>query len=239
VTDRRSPALYTITSQPGSLQSALLKARQFGWYLVRGDLISIAKEVTDTVGSLHIVRPRKTDDTVQLLRPQSHHQAAARSLSARHGRGAFPFHTDGAHLEMPPDFVLLAAKRVGQQTVPTHLLRFPSPSSSPETSEDMRLGVFRIDTGITRFYATGRYADGASENCVRFDPGCMNPVDPRSRRLIRTVTSTAPDHTHAWSDQGEILIIDNHHVLHSRGDANQAPDRAIYRLLLLWDVRTR
>lgn len=226
-----------ITPQTGSLQVALLQAKQFGWQLARGDLVAIAQEIAESPGPFHIVRPRRGDDDVQVLRPQGSQHAAPRSLSTLYGDGPFPFHTDGAHLEAPPDFVLLGSKHVGEQDVPTHLLRFPGPNPCQEVAEDMRLGVFRLDTGVTTFYTTARYADSASDNCVRFDPGCMNPVDPRSRRLARTVMSSAPDHTHSWSDPGEILIIDNHHVLHSRGDATLSPDREIHRLLLLWDVR--
>jgi hypothetical protein len=222
--------------QTGSLQVALLKARQFGWHRVRGDLIEIADGINENPGAMRIVRTRKSDHDVQVLRPQDHHQAPPRSLSAQHGRGTFPFHTDGAHLERPPHFVLLALKNSGGQDVPTHLLRFPPPSASPEFAEDMRLGIFRVDTGVTSFYTTSRYADGTSENCVRFDPGCLHPIDPRSWRLANTVTSTAPDHSHSWSDTREILIIDNHHVLHSRGDATQAPSRELHRLLLGWDA---
>ncbi len=223
-----------------SLFVALSKAKQSGWHVMRGDLRSLARwlrqavERTDSpLPYAHIVRTRQTDNDVQVLRPINTEQAAARSLSAQFGRGTFPFHTDGAHLEVPPDFVLLAVERPGACDVPTHLLRFPVPHPSPLLSEDLRLGVFRVDSGVSGgFYNVCQFSDGSSMNCVRFDPGCMRPVDPRSRRLADAISSSTPDYSHSWRNPGEILIIDNHHVLHSRGDASKAPDRALCRLLL-------
>lgn len=218
----------------GSLQLALSQARQFGWQLVRGDLVAIAREIAECAGPIRVIRTRKTDDDVRLLRPQSSEVAPPRSLSAQHGCGPFPFHTDGAHLERPPNFLLMASKGVGDQRVPTHVLRFPTTALSPQLSEDIRLGVFRVDAGANSFYTTSRYDDGVNGNCIRFDPGCMRPVDPRARRLVQTISATSPDHSHSLTDPNEILIIDNLRVLHSRGDASHAPGREIYRLLLSW-----
>ena len=108
---------------------------------------------------------------MQVLRPLTAEEAAIRSLSAHYGRGPFPFHTDGAHLDVPPDFVLLAAKHVGEHNVLTHLLRLPVPHPSLETTEDMRLGIFRVDAGASGFYTVCQFADTISEDCVRLDPG--------------------------------------------------------------------
>jgi alpha-ketoglutarate-dependent taurine dioxygenase len=60
----------------------------------------------------------------------------------------------------------------------------------------------------------------------------MSPIDPRSRRLAHAISASNPDYSHSWREPGEIIIIDNHHILHSRDDAGDAPDREIYRLLL-------
>ncbi|MBN9636572.1 Fe(II)-2OG oxygenase family protein [Metapseudomonas otitidis] len=220
-----------------SVHVALSKARRAGWHVVRGDLMELAdglRQATECGREPYarIVRARSSDDDVQVLRPRTEQQAPARSLSGQFGSGAFPFHTDGAHLDMPPDFVLLAAKSTGARDVPTHLLRFPVPHPSLEINEDMRLGVFRVDAGTNGFYRVGQFADGLSQDCVRFDPGCMSPVDPRSRRLAHAISSSSPDYSHIWRDPREILIVDNHHVLHARDDASAAQDRELHRLLL-------
>ncbi|WP_157928636.1 TauD/TfdA family dioxygenase [Mycobacteroides abscessus] len=222
-----------------SVYIALSKARLAGWHIVRGDLIDLAAGLRQAAERsdepqpyARIVRARSSDDDVQTLRPLSAQQAAARSLSAQFGCGPFPFHTDGAHLDMPPDFVLLSAENAGSCDVPTHLMRFPVPDMPLEITEDMRLGVFRVDTGTSGFYQVCQFADGLSQDCVRFDPGCMSPIDPRSRRLAHEISSGKPDYSHTWREPGEILIIDNHHVLHSRGDARTAGDRVLHRLLL-------
>lgn len=224
---------------PVSIQVALWKARQAGWTVVQGNLIEVAQELRNAAdqsgGSkpvAQIVRPRKSDDDVQVLRPMTAEEARSRSLSAKYGNSRFPFHTDGAHLESPPDFLLLAAKNVGREAVQTHVVRFPVPHPAVQTAEDLRLGVFRVDAGTTGFYTVSQFADKLSESCIRFDPGCMNPIDPRSRRLTHSITSSEPDYSHSWTRTDEILIIDNHHVLHSRDDAAHAPDREILRLVL-------
>jgi hypothetical protein len=175
----------------GSVHIALWKARQAGWHVVQGDLIELAEEMKKVATrpngpkpSARIVRPRSSDDDVQVLRPMSAQEAAIPSLSAQYGCGRFPFHTDGAHHDVPPDFVLLAAKNVGQQNVATNLLRLPVPHPSLETAEDTRLGVFRVDAGTSSFYTVCQFADRISKDCIRFDPGCMSPIDPRYGGLL-------------------------------------------------------
>jgi len=146
------------------------------------------------------------------LRPLSKEEAHPRSLSAQYGYEPFPFHTDGAHLQSPPDFMLLAAKQDDAGESPTHLKRLWEPPP-PANDDDMRRGVFRVGAGRRSFYITCQSADGR----VRFDPGCMAPIDPRSRRLAAAISTGEPDYSHRWTRSGEILIVDNTRVMHARG----------------------
>lgn len=231
-------AMESITPyQPTTLRGALTKARNFGWHLVAGDLCELADALSDEAGNrqasapsmapfVSVVRSRSSDDDVKVLRAMSKEKAHPRSLSAQYGYEPFPFHTDGAHLQTPPDFMLLAAKQDDAGESPTHLKRLWVPPP-PADDDDMRRGVFRVDAGRRTFYATCQSADGRT----RFDPGCMAPIDPRSRRLADAILAGEPDFSHGWTRSGEILIVDNTRVMHARGRVGDSR-RALYRVLL-------
>src|ERR1700752_3367637 len=132
-------AMDSITPyQPTTLRWALAKARDFGWHVVAGNRCELAEALGDEAGnpqvsapSIRVVRSRGSDDDVKVLRPMSKEEAHPRSLTAQYGHEPFPFHTDGAHLQTPPDFMLLAAKQDDAGETPTHLKRLcepPSPS---------------------------------------------------------------------------------------------------------------
>ena len=230
--------------QPTTLRCALSKASNFGWHLVEGNLCELADALSDEAGnrqasapSIRVVRSRSSDDAVKVLRPLSKEEAHPRSLSAQYGYEPFPFHTDGAHLQRPPDFMLLAAKQDDAGESPTHLKRLWEPPP-PANDDDMRRGVFRVGAGRRSFYITCQSADGR----VRFDPGCMAPIDPRSRRLAAAISTGEPDYSHRWTRSGEILIVDNTRVMHARGRVGDFSRRALYRILLstvpLWGAYT-
>ena len=220
--------------QPTTFRCALSKARNFGWHVGEGDLCELADALRAEAGnrqvsepSFRIVRARSSDGDVKVLRPLSKEEAHPRSLSAQYGYEPFPFHTDGAHLQTPPDFMLLAAKQNDAGETPTNLKRLWEPPP-PANDDDMRLGVFRVDAGRRSFYATCQSADGR----IRFDPGCMVPIDPRSRRLADAILAGEPDYSHRWTGSSEILIVDNTRVMHARGRVGDFSCRALYRVLL-------
>lgn len=217
-----------------ALRAALTEARNVGWHVVAGNLCELAGALSDEGGNrqvsapfIRLVRGRSSDDDVQTLRPMTRQAARPRSLSAQYGHEPFPFHTDGAHLQTPPDFMLLAAKQDDGGESPTHLKRLWEPVP-PSNGDDMRRGVFRVDAGRRSFYATCQSADGR----IRFDPGCMAAIDPRSRRLAAAILTEEPDYSHRWTRPGEILIVDNTRVMHARGPVGTFSRRALYRVLL-------
>src|ERR1700738_5652598 len=102
--------------QPTTLRCALSKASNLGWHVVEGNLCELADALRDEAGNLQVsaplirvVRSRSSDDDVKVLRPLSKEEAHPRSLSAQYGYEPFPFHTDGAHLQSQPDFMLMVA----------------------------------------------------------------------------------------------------------------------------------
>ena len=218
----------------GTLITALRTAERSGCCVAAGSIRELAKLLanqSDRAGRqlpVNVVLPRPKDPTVQMLTPLDPSRAAPRSLSAKFGTGSLPFHADGSHLENPPHFVLLESENPSEDHSPTHLLRLTSITDS-DSARDMRHGVFRVETGKSAFYTTCRSAD---DPAIRFDLGCMYPIDPRSRRLARRIIEAEPDYVHRWSDSGRVLIIDNRQVLHARANADTPTNRSLLRLML-------
>lgn len=193
-------------SGSGSLPLLRLSARNLGW-----------SEVTF----------RSTDPPVMSLQPLDAAEARPNSLSSRYGRGAQPFHTDGAHLLEPPDFVLLLAEKTSE--VPTLLWKCEIIHYQLPSYTDLKHGVFLVHNGSESFFRTA-----ASGPNLRYDPGCMAPCDERSRRAVRFfagVTKSAVEHH--WDVPGKVLLIDNRRVLHARAAAEDEPGREIKRVAFL------
>lgn len=140
------------------------------------------------------------------------------------GHGAQPLHTDGAHLEQPPDVVLLFANE--PTLVPTLLWRMDWSRMDGPLIDALRHGLFTVDDGRTQFLSPA-----ALGGRLRFDPGCMTPADTRATRAAEhfaaAQASATPFH---WDETGKVLAIDNRRVLHARADATADPERVLERL---------
>jgi hypothetical protein len=92
------------------LQAELAKlweiARRQGWAGGAARSIDSIRTTARLLGWTEVAT-RKGDSTVSELRPTEQAKAAPRSLSATHGLGEQPLHTDGAHLRKSPDAVVL------------------------------------------------------------------------------------------------------------------------------------
>lgn len=142
------------------------------------------------------------------LRPVSAERAKRPSLSAQFGLGKQPFHTDGAHLAQPPDVVILCSSDTNR----TPTLVVPRTVVAHAPSDDVAGGVFLVDNGHESFLTIAQLGSG-----LRYDPGCMRPLDARARRLADYFSNPSLTcKTHHWDQEGMFLIIDNRHALHAR-----------------------
>ena len=147
-------------------------------------------------------------------------------MSAVHGRGEQPLHTDGAHMLEPPDVVVLFAKK--PSTTPTllwspyaELTNLDYPSIRGLSSLDG--GLFLVQSGNDRFLASA-HADGR----FRYDPVCMTPCDERAREVARHFREAQADaHQHQWAEHGQVLLINNRRALHARGGVSENDDGRI------------
>jgi alpha-ketoglutarate-dependent taurine dioxygenase len=205
------------------LQELVAAARKDGWSTATGNLDVLRFQAQWT--ELTPMSSRRGQGQVDVLRPVDARQAPRRSLSAKYGTGQQPLHTDGAHLSIPPDIVILAAKQ--PSPVPTMLWRADYWRSKAEIREDLAHGLFAVDDGMARFlapaYERGRY---------RFDPGCMTPADTRARRVSEYFGDALAAATRFdWTEPSQVLVIDNRTVLHARADAAADPERALERIM--------
>jgi hypothetical protein len=168
-----------------------------------------------------------------VLRPVTESAAHPNSLSAVHGLGQQPLHTDGAHLQVPPDVLVFIAER--PSATPTQLWRPDAPGrrSGPLTMSPAALdhGMFLVRNGRDSFYASAQ-----SESGYRYDPGCMTPRDARAREVheyFEQQSSRAC--VHKWSAAYQVLVVDNRRALHARsavadGDLDRELTRIAFRI---------
>lgn len=162
-----------------------------------------------------------------LLKPSSRSEAPTRSLSAIYGFGAQPLHTDGAHLPVPPDLVVLHA--AAPNSTSTVVWRIPEHSAA-----DLDHGVFVVHGGSSSFLAHARAGDR-----LRFDPGCMKAADHVARRVATYFEEArTAAHVHRWMKADTVLFIDNRGALHAR-DAVADGDRARVLTRLTFRRRVR
>ncbi|WP_295818114.1 hypothetical protein [uncultured Microbacterium sp.] len=163
----------------------------------------------------------------QILRPLKIGDAPPRSMSARYGLDAQPLHSDGAHLRVPPDVVVLAAAE--PNSTPTMLWSATFGGVSEWHPEFAQYGTFTVRNGRDSFLAPA--AEGAR---VRVDPACMSPADGYARQA-EEYFQALPTIAHQWSLPDTLLIINNRLCLHARGAiVSGDEERALERLTFQW-----
>ncbi|WP_433019942.1 TauD/TfdA family dioxygenase [Kribbella sp. CA-294648] len=183
------------------------KAVDAGWASGPGDLLAV--QLTAGVLGWTEVPTRRGEQVLTTLTPSETEDAKPRSLSAIYGLAQLPLHTDGAHLERPPDFVVLIAEAPSATAT---RLWVAAPATSAFPMDDAQHGVFLVDGGRDKFYSTASSSDGH----IRYDPGCMHPCDPRAIRTANYFENQEENATRLeWTGAG-VLIIDNRRTLHGR-----------------------
>jgi len=207
------------------LVEATETARSNGWYRFKGSVDDIRNAARRQGWSE--VANRRGGPLVSTLRPTTHEDSRKCSLSAIHGLGPQPLHTDGAHHRHPPRFIFLVARQ--PNPVPTLLHHYRlSMDGRHLRPQHLRDGVFVVRSGKENFYTTASLGDG-----VRFDPGCMTPCDQRSRAVKQYFADlSATAFEFQWSEPDLAVLIDNYAVLHGRGDATgeKNGERTLYRM---------
>lgn len=195
---------------------ALAEAAGGAWSVSEGT-VHDARAAARRVGWSE-ARMRSADPPHSILRPLSRSEGARNSLSAVHGLGEQPLHTDGAHLRRPPDWIVLIVER--PSSTPTKLWRLPSGSNGAPWAALLN-GIFLVNNGSDRFLA----AIG-DDGRLRYDPTCMTPCDQRAAQAAAFFADAETDvQEHPWNRDNEILLINNRMALHGRKAVTDPADR--------------
>jgi hypothetical protein len=210
-----------------SVLSLLANARRDGWTTSEGAIQELMEPLEAAGYEFIPTRPREAP--IAVLKPRARSDGRKQSLTALHGTDEFPLHTDGAHMHRAPDYILLEQATASSCRTKT-LLHRHNPSELSETlMTDLDQGVFVAANGRASFLLHARDKAGR----VRFDPGCMRPLDDRARRVeshFQEMAATAVEYP--WSGSQQLLVIDNTAVLHGRSRAPAGDERALRRLMI-------
>lgn len=180
-----------------------------------------------------IAADHRNPELIRTIRPQRTDSANGNTLSSRFGLGAFPFHTDCAHWEVPARFVLLYCVSPGRAERNTLLVDSAQWRWSTEERSLHRSAVWRR---ALKFPQLCTFESEAGLNrYIRFDPACFHPMCTDARRLNGEILSRIAESKKtviSWQSE-HALIIDNHRMLHARADAScDDEDRTLLRILI-------
>jgi hypothetical protein len=205
------------------LGTMLSNAVVSGWSGGLGTLAEVTAQARQL--KLEPVANRRGEPPISRLRPATEEQAKPHSLSAQVGLRAQPLHTDGAHQESPPDFLVFVLER--STSTPTWL-RHVNGQIAPW--HDLRGGMFLVGVGPSAFFAPALTGAGPTRR-LRFDPGCMTPCDGRARAAALFLSDTTSATRFDWTSPGQVLVVDNRRTLHGRGEVDGGDlDRELTRI---------
>ncbi len=209
-------AIARLATEPTS--SALLIPCPRVW--TERQLLSLA----EALGGVSV--SARNPEPVRTIVPIPRELAPRNTLSSRHGTCAFPLHTDGAHWQEPPRFLILQCVEVGDGDRPTRLL---PPVWLTSSLQRCLSGEPWIVNDRRRAFLCSP-VDKAQRR-IRYDAACMRPAATTLDR-VELATRNAPAVSLTWRP-GDILIIDNWRCLHARAaSAKQGRERVLKRVLV-------
>jgi hypothetical protein len=153
------------------------------------------------------------------LRPVDRNEAQSWSLSGRFGRGAFPWHTDGAISSDPPHWLMLRPLELSAATT-TELLD-PGPTLCRRLERTVLLA--KDHAGRARYLPA--LVPTHDFHRIRWDPRACRPDSPG---LVSDLEDTAPTVIVSWQ-LGMTLVLDNFRLLHRRPAVNAVTSRVLER----------
>lgn len=185
------------------------------------ELLSIAESFGKVIPS------RKSSlNLIDTLTIKTHAEANPKSLSAIYGENEFPFHTDGAYLTTPPEFVLLRS-RYEIMDCPTI---FCKPIFTELQLKKMIKNVWLVNGGQGKFYAS-MVEKVYGDYRLRYDLACMRPglrVFNESTEIMESIISNSEKIEINWK-ANQCIVFNNWKLLHSRADASDSKNRVLER----------
>lgn len=161
------------------------------------------------------------------LVPYETGKAPLRSLSAVYGLDKQPLHTDGAHLPLPPDVIVLHS---ALPTLTSTVIWSPLTPGREALPSAARNGIFTVRGNGESFLAAVSDHRG-----LRFDPVVMSPADAFARETVLFLEAERPRAlVHSWDATDLLLFINNRRALHARDEVRDAETRSITRTSYQW-----
>jgi hypothetical protein len=172
---------------------------------------------------------RRGGPLIDHLVPIGRKDAKTRSLSAVYGLNDFPWHTDGAHWNTPPRYLIIGCLEAGQHDACTLICE--GRHFDKLNSAAARAAVFRITNGGNSFYTSPR---GPFDRFYRYDPGCMAPMNADAEAIFSTTDLERPqlEYPIQWA-AGKFLLLDNWRFLHRRGATSECSERRLLRVTVM------
>jgi L-asparagine oxygenase len=163
-------------------------------------------------------------------------EARPRSLSATYGEGAFPWHTDMAHIRVPPRFTILRSlSDAGIR--PTYLLDSKQIYQTSDEEAVLRNEIWLVNGGRGRFLTpilNNTISPGV--DIFRYDSCVMRSVESSSLESVRLMKAIAVRKASAVVEwlPGLCVIFDNWRMLHARAPRpiGTEPYRVLERVLV-------
>ena len=183
--------------------------------------------ITDSDGLLDLAKslgspiPSLSGKLVKRLTVVPAAAGKARTLSAVHGTGEFPLHTDTAFWPVPARYLVFRAEGdIRRRTVVCTFDHLFARCGSTQDLMEMSLWVVR--TPQASFYSAMRFREGTHVGW-RYDGNCMCPANRAACEFQRlweqAVASDEPDEI-SW-DNNSAIVISNWIALHGRGPQPQ------------------
>lgn len=182
---------------------------------------TIGTPVPDSFGSMN-----------RFLVAKRHAVARHNTTSRVYGLNDFPLHTDCAHLDIPPRYLLLRSF-LGQSSAVTKLIN-PLITLGDVWEDVIKRATWRINSGLKSRACTMHILH--TTHGFRWDPHLMRPLNKfsalASTEFIHSLHNCKNVHAHVWESSQQALLIDNWHVLHGRADVAETEHRCIERVYL-------
>ncbi len=153
------------------------------------------------------------------------------TYSSEYGKGLFPFHTDGAYMQVPPRFILLWCE--GDYRRKTYVRNLGQ--TLAELGSYIYDAKFVVRRRTGHFYTSPRTVR-MRRTIWRWDSHCMSPLGARSSaavgQIMNSLEGADSGNSVDWLD-ASVVLIDNWNFSHARGTA--PPDeraRVIHRIYI-------
>lgn len=198
----------------------LIELQQKGWTAMRrGSPSPRLAEILATLGATKIASRANRATSAQCARPNT--------LSSRYGLGEFPLHTDGAEMDHPPRYVLLASTLPRVAATLVLSLKHPSGPLLNHGSALFRV-VGRRQCHFARF--SENRPSGAM---VRYNAATHRPMNDAAANIEADIAVSSPLAERIDWTRMRAVIVDNWICLHGREQVEQS-DRGKMHRLQVW-----